>query len=76
MKFMNKNTAGWAVDERARMGMCITFQHLQEIPRIRLRSLLILVSQRTGSREPLLKMSKEIDKLSIELGLESELIDI
>lgn|GEM_PF-7015661 len=25
VKFMNKNTAGWAVDERARMGMCIPF---------------------------------------------------
>jgi len=75
VKFMNKNISRLTVDERARMGMFMTFQHPQEIPGIRLRSFLMSVSQSTGSRVPLLKMSKEIDELSLELGLESELID-
>ncbi|HDP77483.1 MAG TPA: Fe-S cluster assembly ATPase SufC [Mesotoga infera] len=75
VKFMNKNLSRLTVDERARMGMFMTFQHPQEIPGIRFRSFLLSVSQSTGSREPLLKMSKEIDRLSVELGLESELID-
>ncbi|MBN2253044.1 MAG: ABC transporter ATP-binding protein, partial [Kosmotogaceae bacterium] len=62
-------------DERARMGMFMTFQHPQEIPGIRLRSFLVSASQSAGSREPLLKLSREIDKLSLEHGLESELMD-
>jgi len=75
VRFMNKNISRLTADERARMGMFMSFQHPQEISGIRLRSFLISISQSMGSREPLLKMSKEIDRLSIELGLESELLD-
>jgi len=75
MRFMNKNISRLSVDERARLGIFLSFQQPQEISGVKLRSFLMAASRSFGNKTPLLKMSQEVDRLAYNLGLEMELID-
>ncbi len=75
MRFMNKNISRLSVDERARLGIFLSFQQPQEISGVKLRSFLMAASQSFGNKTPLLKMSQEVDRLAYNIGLEMELID-
>lgn len=63
------------VDERARRGIFLSFQYPQEIPGIRTRNFLISVKQFMGSKEPMLRLSREIERFSAEVALDKAFLD-
>ncbi|OAA31407.1 ABC transporter ATP-binding protein [Kosmotoga arenicorallina S304] len=66
---------GLTVDQRAKKGIFLSFQHPQEIPGVRLRKFLLSVKQSLGSNEPLLKMNREIESLADEVALNREFLE-
>jgi len=63
------------VDQRAKKGIFLSFQHPQEIPGVRLRKFLISVKQALGSKEPLLKMNRKIESLTDVVALNQEFLE-
>lgn len=63
------------VDERAKKGIFLSFQQPQEIPGIKLRSFMISARQHGGSKEPILKISREIDSIAKEVSLDKEFLN-
>ncbi|NLI07408.1 MAG: Fe-S cluster assembly ATPase SufC [Thermotogaceae bacterium] len=75
IRFKNKTINDLSVDQRARLGIFMSFQYPQEISGIRLRSFLMSASHNLKNDESILKKSRELEKLADEIGISREFID-
>ncbi|AKI97101.1 Fe-S cluster assembly ATPase SufC [Kosmotoga pacifica] len=75
IRFEGESILELPVDQRAKRGIFLSFQHPQEISGVRLRKFLISAKQAMGGKEPLLKLNREIEDIAEEVALNKEFLD-
>ncbi len=72
--FDGTDITNFSVDERARMGLVMSFQHPVAIPGVTVRELILSALRQKGLTVSALEVKKEIEKIAAELSLDEALL--